>query len=107
MSEWLTQTQTALPPGLLPYHRSKEFTDQTLPAGLRKDHATKAGVWALIHVLEGKVRYCVPSWNHDEVLAPGKPGIVAPEVPHFVEPLGAMRMFVEFHALPEQGPADP
>ena len=64
-------------------------------------------MWALIHVLEGKLRYCVPSWNYDEVLEPGKFGIVAPEVEHFVEPRGAMRMFVEFHALPEQGPADP
>lgn len=30
-------------------------------------------------------------------------GIVAPQAVHFVEPLGPMRMVVEFHALPEQG----
>ncbi|WP_418648300.1 hypothetical protein ACNQFN_06315 [Thauera butanivorans] len=49
----------------------------------------------------------MPSWGHDEVFEPGKPGIVAPQVEHFVEPQGPMRMYVEFHALPEQGPAEP
>lgn len=107
MSEYSTQHPGTLPPGVVAYRRTNEFTEQTLPAGLRKDHSTKPGVWALIHVLEGRLRYCVPSWRYDEVLEPGKLGIVAPEVEHFVEPQGAVRMFVEFHALPEQGPADP
>lgn len=107
MSEPSVQHPGALPPGLVAYHRTKDFTEQTLPSGLRKNHSTKPGVWALIHVLEGQLRYCVPSWNHDEVLEPGKLGIVAPQVLHFVEPQGAMRMFVEFHALSEQGPAQP
>jgi len=107
MSDHLTQHPGALPPGLVAYRHTNEFTEQTLPAGLRKDHSTKPGVWALIHVLDGRLRYCVPSWNYDEVLEPGTLGIVAPEVVHFVEPQGAVRMFVEFHALPEQAPANP
>jgi len=107
MSEAFPKHPGALPPGLAAYRRTGEFTEQTLPTGLRNDHSTKPGVWALIHVLEGRVRYCVPDWRHDEVLEPGTPGIVAPQVVHFVEPLGPMRMVVEFHALPEQGPADP
>lgn len=107
MTDQLKQHPEALPPGLEAYRRTKEFTEETLPAALRKDHSTKSGVWALIHVLEGRLRYCVPSWNYDQMLEPGKLGIVAPEVEHFVEPQGAMRMFVEFHALPKQGPTDP
>lgn len=78
-----------------------------MPAGLRKDHSTKAGVWAVIHVLEGKLRYCVPSWNYDNVLEAEGQDIVAPQVVHFVEPLGLVRMYVEFYALPEAGPANP
>ncbi|MCK9469360.1 MAG: DUF1971 domain-containing protein [Porticoccaceae bacterium] len=107
MSDYRTQHPGTLPEGLAPYRRTGELNEQTLPAGLRKDHSTKPGVWALIHVLEGRLRYCVPAWDYDEVLEPGKLGIVAPEVVHFVEPQGAVRMFVEFHAQSTQGPSDP
>lgn len=107
MSDYLTQHPGVLPPELVAYRRTPEFTEQTLPAGLRKDHSTKPGVWALIHVLEGRLRYCVPAWNHDQILEPGVFGIVAPQVVHFVEPVGAVRLFVEFHALPEQGADNP
>ncbi len=107
MSDLLTQHPGALPPGVQAYRRTGEFNEQTVPAGLRKDHSTKPGVWALIHVLEGRLRYCVPSWQHDEVVEPGRPGIVAPQVPHFIEPLGPLRMYVEFHAAPEQDPGSP
>lgn len=96
-----------LPEGVEAYRRTDEFTEQTLPAGLRRNHSTKAGVWALIHVLEGRLRYVVPNWNYDEVLEPGVKGIVAPQIEHFVEPLGSVRLFVEFYAEPKSGPADP
>ena len=57
MSDYLTQHPDALPSGVAAYRRTNEFTEQTLPVGLRKDHATKPGVWALIHALpeEGSV----------------------------------------------------
>lgn len=107
MNEPLARHPDALPPEVAPYRRTPDFTEQTLPAGLRRDHSTKPGVWALIHVLEGRLRYCAPAWNHDVVLEPGEVGIIAPQVAHFVEPAGAVRMFVEFHAGPEQRPGDP
>lgn len=101
MADHQTQHPGALPPGLQAYRRTNEFTEETLPTGMRKEHSTKAGTWALIHVLEGQLRYCVPAWGHDEILQPGRLGIIAPQVVHFVEPQGAVRMFVEFHAVPE------
>lgn len=107
MSDSITCHPGALPPGLEAYRRTDDFTEQTLPAGLRKNHTTKAGVWALIHVEEGKLRYCVPGWNYDEVLEPGTQGIVAPQVEHFVEPQGPVRFYVEFHKSPGAAPTDP
>lgn len=107
MSEPLARHPGALPPDVAPYRRTPDFTEKTLPAGLRRDHSTKAGVWALIHVLEGRLRYCVPDWNHDVVLEAGQVDIVAPEVLHFVEPAGELRMYVEFYAGPGQQPGDP
>src|SRR4051812_31020618 len=42
-----------------PYRSTPVFDDQTLPQALRQAHTTKAGVWGVIRVLEGCVRYRV------------------------------------------------
>ncbi|HEX2892281.1 DUF1971 domain-containing protein [Vineibacter terrae] len=89
-----------LPHGLVAYKRTPVFDQDSLPAGLRREHRTKPGVWALIHVIEGRLRCRIHDPAHEEILEPGKPGVVQPEQPHDVEPLGPMRMFVEFHAMP-------
>lgn len=41
----------ALPPGAQAYKRTPVFTQDTVPAGLLRDHVTREGTWALIHVL--------------------------------------------------------
>ena len=93
----------ALPSGLESYRRTPLFDQHTLPAGLRREHRTKAGVWALIHVIEGRLLYRILTPHEERVLTPGTPGVVLPEQPHEVEPLGAVRFFVEFHAARPPG----
>jgi tellurite resistance-related uncharacterized protein len=44
-----------LPADLAPYRRTEVFTEASLPAGLRKAHSTKAGAWALINVVYGRL----------------------------------------------------
>ncbi len=86
-----------LPPHLLVYQRTREFSRATIPAGLRRRHTTRAGVWGRICVLEGSLRYRILEPHPEEhVLTPGFSGVVEPEVPHEVEPLGEVRFFVEF-----------
>lgn len=86
-----------------PYKRTSVFDENTLPGGLRKEHRTKAGVWGIIRVLEGRLRYRVLDPITETILDPDHPGLVLPDQPHFVEPLGAMRMQVEFYDRdPEQ-----
>lgn len=80
-----------------PYKCTPEFDEHTLPAGLRKEHRTKPGVWGVIRVLEGRVRYHVLDPASVVILDADHPGLVLPDVPHAVEPLGSMRMFVEFY----------
>jgi tellurite resistance-related uncharacterized protein len=64
---------------------------------LDRQHATKAGVWARIHVVESSLRYRILEPTPAEfVLSPTGPGIVEPEVPHEVEPIGDARFYVEF-----------
>ena len=95
---------TTLPEGLEPYRRTDVFTETTVPAGLLRAHTTKAGAWALIHVLEGRLAYriCDPRRPPSEaVLTPdGSPGVIEPTVLHAVEPLGPVRFQVEFHRAP-------
>jgi tellurite resistance-related uncharacterized protein len=80
-----------------PYKRTPVFDENTLPAGLRKEHRTKLGVWGVIRVLEGRVRYRVLDPVAETILDPENPGLVLPHQPHCVEPLGQMRMQVEFY----------
>ena len=80
-----------------PYKSTPIFDENTLPSGLRKEHRTKLGVWGVIRVLEGRVRYQVLDPVCETLLDPEHPGLVLPDQPHFVEPLGVMRMRVDFY----------
>jgi len=83
-----------------PYKSTPVFDEMTLPAGLRKEHRTKAGVWGVIQVLEGRLRYRVIEPRSETILDPEHPGLIHPDQPHFVEPLGTMRMRVDFYTSP-------
>lgn len=90
-----------LPEGVAPYRKTPVFTETTIPAGLLRSHSTAAGVWGLIHVLEGRLRYRVIEAGEERVLEPGAPpGVVEPTVTHEVAPLGPVRFYVEFHRQP-------
>ncbi|WP_437331031.1 DUF3565 domain-containing protein [Sorangium sp. So ce381] len=86
-----------MPDGLVAYKRTADFDEATIPAGLRKNHSTKPGVWGMIHVISGRLRYRIDGLGGRELsLDPETPGIVAPEVLHHVDPDGPVRFFVEF-----------
>jgi len=90
-----------LPAGFVAYKRTDEFTATTTPAGLLADHATKPGVWGIIHVVAGSLRYLVePPLARELVVDAEHPGIVVPEVRHRVVPADDVRFFVEFHHAP-------
>jgi len=80
-----------------PYKSTPVFDEVTLPAGLRREHRTKAGAWGVIRVLEGRLRYQVLEAGSEVILEPGRPGLILPEQSHLVEPLGSVRMQVEFY----------
>ena len=87
-----------MPSGHAPYKRTREFDQVSIPDALRKDHLTKPGVWGVIHVLDGRLRYIVePPLASERILDRELPGIVVPEVLHRVVPDGDVRFFVEFH----------
>jgi tellurite resistance-related uncharacterized protein len=98
-----------LPADVRPYKRTPTFTEATVPPGLLCAHATKEGVWGLIHVLEGRLAYRVTDRRRprsEQVLTPdGELGVVEPTIEHEVEPLGRVAFFVEFHRREPAGGA--
>lgn len=86
-----------------PYRSTPVFDQDSLPAALRSRHDTKAGVWGLIRVIEGKLKLTTLDPHSEVVLTPGNPGLVLPQQPHFVTPLGEMRMQVDFFDRPPGG----
>lgn len=90
-----------LPDDAQAYKQTPEFTEATLPAGLRREHNTKRGVWGRIIVLDGRLRYRVGLLDFEQELTPDQPpGIIQPEVLHSVEPVDTVRFFVEFLRVP-------
>ena len=86
-----------------PYRSTPVFDETTLPAALRSRHSTKAGVWGVIRVIEGRLRLTYLDPPSEIVLDPQTPGPLLPQQPHFVEPLGPMKMQVDFYDQPPGG----
>lgn len=95
----MTRIAAKLPPGLTCYKRTAAFTLDDVPAALLRAHNTKAGVWGLLHVLQGRVRYCLDgTMPETAVIERGGTAVIEPEAPHHVELLDADSAFlVEFH----------
>lgn len=91
---------TNLPDELECYKSTDTFNEESIPAALLKDHATKAGVWGRIVVESGQLCYRVTDPHRTALetvlLADGVPGVVEPTVFHHVAPLGPVRFRVEF-----------
>jgi tellurite resistance-related uncharacterized protein len=86
-----------------PYRSTPVFDETTLPTALRTRHDTKAGVWGMIRVLEGRLRLVYLDPPSETILDPDTPGLVLPQQPHLVEPLGAVKMRVDFYDRPPGG----
>lgn len=94
---------SGLPENVKPYRQSPVFDRDTLPEALKRDHSTKAGVWAVIHVLEGSLRYRIADQTVEEILTPQNPGLVKPQQVHAVRANAPVRFMVEFHAADDAG----
>ena len=80
-----------------PYRSTPEFDETSLPAGLRRTHRTMDGVWGVIRVTEGSIRYDLEDGSDPILLTPDRSGLIRPQQPHHVEPVGSFRMQVDFY----------
>jgi len=86
-----------LPEKVESYKKTPTFTEESIPAGLQKSHSTKAGTWGKICINKGKLLYTIENDPNESIeLSPTKYGVVEPEVPHHVKPIGEVEFYVEF-----------
>jgi len=83
------------PEGLEEYKRTPEFTQDTIPKGLLKNHTTKLGTWGKIYVLEGALLY-TPEGRASIQVDAGDTANIPPEMLHCVSAKGSVRFYVGF-----------
>lgn len=80
-----------------PYRVTPIFDDVSLPAALRASHHTKAGVWGVVRMIEGRLKLTYLDPFSEIMLDAENPGMLRPQQPHFVTSSGPMKMRVEFY----------
>lgn len=86
-----------------PYRSTPVFDEVTLPKALRNDHRTKVGTWGVIRVVRGRLKLTVLDPPTESVVTPDRPATILPGQTHFVQPIGAMQMQVDFYDQPPPG----
>lgn len=103
----LPASPARLPDGLISYRRTADFTEASVPAALRADHATKDGSWGLIVVERGALTYRITDPRRPPTetrLTPQTaPGVIEPTILHHVAPEGPVRFHVEFWRAGDAG----
>ena len=84
-----------LPQNLTPFRRTATFTEQTIPKAMMERHSTAAGIWGVIHVQQGSLRYAIDKGDVS-TMKPGSTAVIEPQVVHSVEPIGEVSFYVEF-----------
>lgn len=83
-----------------PYKSTPVFDEVTLPQAIRSAHSTKAGVWGLLRVIEGRARLVFHDPAREIAVTPEHPGLIAPGAVHHVDLDGPVRLRVEFYREP-------
>jgi len=88
-----------LPEGLACYRRIGPFTEETIPAGLLKEHRLKEGTWGRLLLRQGSLTMVWDdgSGERERLVAPAELH-VAPQRPHHVELDGPLELEIEFLA---------
>ena len=90
----------ALPASAEKYQETKVFTQDTIPAGFKREHSTKAGVWGKIIVVSGALELTIYEPEATQlVLDEGEFAIAAPRQTHSVRLSDGAAFKVEFYTV--------
>lgn len=77
-----------------------EWTEESMPDGLRRSHRVREGRWGRLVVRGGRIRFVAATAPPtDVVLEAGESQPIPPGLPHDVQPLGSVRFLVEFFSV--------
>jgi tellurite methyltransferase len=92
------------PDGLLTVRTAGPFDQDTIPAGLRRDHVVAEGRWGCLRVIEGCVRFTMETEPAIDVeLRAGDRQAIPPGVTHHLEVEGPAVVAVDFLADQDAG----
>ncbi|MEZ5094714.1 MAG: DUF1971 domain-containing protein [Nocardioides sp.] len=86
-----------LPEGLGFARETRQFAADDVPSGLLATHRVAEGVWGLLRVHAGPVRYVDEATGAPLDLDAGDEQVIPPGVPHHVEPGPGSRLSVSFY----------
>ncbi|HET7413457.1 MAG TPA: DUF1971 domain-containing protein [Pararhizobium sp.] len=92
---------------MVAYKQTAVFDQDTIPAGLKRNHRTAPGVWAMVRIMEGRLIYRTIDPPSETLLDGEHPAVIAPQEFHEVALCGPVRFFVEFYSKPENAGRDP
>lgn len=100
----MTVQAYTLPPNAESYRTLGPWTEAEIPAGLKGQHQLKAGSWAVIKILSGKIDF---AWDDDRAesaitLETGMELTVPPLVLHHLVVTGHVEVALSFY---REGPA--
>ena len=84
--ETMLNTELRVPSTLTSYRKTPVFEQHAVPNELTREHATAKGVWALLHVLSGSLKFCISENGHEATyeITPDAPRVIPEEQPHFI-----------------------
>ena len=90
-----------MPANLAPGGSTAVFTQSTVPEALQREHRLAEGVWGVLHVLTGNIRFVdLESSQEETIAAPGNITI-RPDIPHRVAVEGPVEFRIEFFREPD------
>lgn len=93
-----------LPRNVVPASGTINFTADTIPVPLTREHALSAGHWGILHIFQGTLRFeTIDPPEHQVVSAPDLVTI-HPEVPHRIESMGPVRCRIDFFRETDDAP---
>lgn len=95
-----SQTHAVLP---APYRSTPVFDETTLPDALRSQHSLRTGTWGKICMIEGQLKLTYCDTQDTVILSSSVCGLIQPQQLHFVEPLGPIKMRIDFYDCPPDG----
>ena len=85
-----------IPRGLFPAGASPNFTEDTIPEALQREHTLAAGRWGVLHALEGQMVFVDLETGRERMVEAPDLVVIRPGVPHKVSLDGPLTCRIDF-----------